>query len=88
VTRPDQISACSCANWIIAASAVANPEPITFRNAEKPFEIFSTLQASEAYSEHVEDLDRGADLIDKEVRARLKMGAGILAWEYVHRHLC
>jgi aspartyl-tRNA(Asn)/glutamyl-tRNA(Gln) amidotransferase subunit A len=59
------------------------PEPVTLPGAEKLFELFSTIQASEAYSEHVDDLDRGAAIIDHEVAARLKMGAEILAWKYV-----
>ena len=62
-----------------------NPEPVTLPGAEKLFEIFSTIQASEAYSEHVDDLDRGVGIIDQEVAARLKMGAEILAWKYVSR---
>jgi Asp-tRNA(Asn)/Glu-tRNA(Gln) amidotransferase A subunit family amidase len=60
-----------------------NPERVTLHGGGALFEIFSTIQASEAYSEHVDDVARGADIIDKEVLARLKMGAEILAWKYV-----
>jgi aspartyl-tRNA(Asn)/glutamyl-tRNA(Gln) amidotransferase subunit A len=60
-----------------------HPEPVTLPDGEKFFELFSTVQASEAYLEHVDDLNRGADVIDSEVGARLRMGAEILAWKYV-----
>jgi Asp-tRNA(Asn)/Glu-tRNA(Gln) amidotransferase A subunit family amidase len=66
----------------ILLSLEINPEPVTLPGAEKLFEIFSTIQASEAFSEHVNDLDRGAAFIDQEVAARLKMGAEIRAWKY------
>jgi len=37
-------------------------------------------QASEAYADHVNDVVRGADSVDKEVLLRLKVGAEMLAW--------
>jgi Asp-tRNA(Asn)/Glu-tRNA(Gln) amidotransferase A subunit family amidase len=59
------------------------PDPVTLPDAENLFEIFSIIQASEAYAGHVNDVARGADTIDKEVLLRLKVGAEILAWKYV-----
>lgn len=47
------------------------------------FDHFSTLQASEAYAEHVDDVENGRELIDGEVLGRLSRGADIAAWRYV-----
>lgn len=47
------------------------------------FEVFSTIQGSEAFAAHVEDVARGAERIDAEVLARLRRGEGIPAWRYV-----
>jgi Asp-tRNA(Asn)/Glu-tRNA(Gln) amidotransferase A subunit family amidase len=60
-----------------------NPEPVILPDAGKLFERFSTIQASEAYLDHVSDVARGADIIDREVLARLRKGAEMLAWKYV-----
>jgi Asp-tRNA(Asn)/Glu-tRNA(Gln) amidotransferase A subunit family amidase len=60
-----------------------NPDPVNLPDAGKLFEIFSTIQASEAYFDHVNDVARGADMIDREVLARFRKGAEILAWKYV-----
>jgi aspartyl-tRNA(Asn)/glutamyl-tRNA(Gln) amidotransferase subunit A len=59
------------------------PEPVSLPNAEKLFEILSTIQASEAYAEHMDDVAQGAEVIDDEVLFRLKRGAGIFAWQYL-----
>jgi Asp-tRNA(Asn)/Glu-tRNA(Gln) amidotransferase A subunit family amidase len=65
-------------------AAGIEPEWVALSDAENLFEIFSTIQSSEAFSEHVDDIARGAAVIDNEVLARLKRGAGIFAWEYLH----
>jgi aspartyl-tRNA(Asn)/glutamyl-tRNA(Gln) amidotransferase subunit A len=48
------------------------------------FSVLSTLQSSEAYSEHGDDLIRDRDNIDPEVVGRLESGRDTPAWQYVH----
>ncbi|MFC0448962.1 amidase [Rhodococcus jostii] len=48
------------------------------------FSVFSTIQGSEAFAEHVDDVTHAADAIDTEVLGRLQRGAELRAWEYLH----
>ncbi|WP_431511920.1 amidase [Variovorax sp. DAIF25] len=57
--------------------------PAQLPQAHELFEIFSTLQASEAFAVHAEDVARGAEAIDAEVLQRLRRGEAIPAWRYV-----
>ncbi len=53
--------------------------PARLPQAHELFEIFSTLQASEAFSVHAEDVAGGAGAIDAEVLQRLRRGEAIPA---------
>jgi aspartyl-tRNA(Asn)/glutamyl-tRNA(Gln) amidotransferase subunit A len=48
------------------------------------FEVFTTLQAGEAFSVHADSYDRYSGIVDPEVLARLDRGAQIPAWQYIH----
>jgi aspartyl-tRNA(Asn)/glutamyl-tRNA(Gln) amidotransferase subunit A len=47
------------------------------------FSVMGTLQSSEAYSEHIDDVARHRDDIDPEVIDRLERGRDVPAWHYV-----
>jgi aspartyl-tRNA(Asn)/glutamyl-tRNA(Gln) amidotransferase subunit A len=48
------------------------------------FSVLSTVQSSEAYSEHADTLIRHRDDIDPEVIDRLERGRDTPAWQYIH----
>jgi aspartyl-tRNA(Asn)/glutamyl-tRNA(Gln) amidotransferase subunit A len=52
-------------------------------HAHDLFDVFSTLQGSEAFEAHADDVARGAASVDAEVLARLRRGEAIPAWRYV-----
>ncbi|WP_036438088.1 amidase [Mycobacterium sp. URHB0044] len=65
-----------------AGVAVSGTVQFTFPVGEL-FSVLSTLQSSEAYFEHAEDLVDHRDDIDPEVIDRLERGRDTPAWQYV-----